>query len=94
MLIGPIADGMTLDHLCRNPACVNPAHLEPVSQRENNLRAPTSVTSINSAKTHCKHGHPYDAANTYHMPGGGRDCRKCISRRAADYKKRKAVGNG
>lgn len=94
VFVGPIPGGMTIDHLCRNPSCVNPEHLEVVTQRENNLRAPTSMTFVNSVKTHCPHGHTYDEANTYFMPSGGRDCRKCINRRAADYKRRKAVDNG
>lgn len=56
LLVGPIPDGLTLDHLCRQPSCVNPDHLEPVSQRANNLRAPTSLTTINATKTHCPAG--------------------------------------
>lgn len=56
-LVGPIPEGLTLDHLCRNPRCVNPDHLEPVTQRENVARIPR--------KTHCPQGHPFTAENTY-----------------------------
>jgi len=63
LLVGPIPDGLTLDHLCRNPGCCNPAHLEPVTMRENILRG-TQIAAQNAAKTHCKRGHPFDEANT------------------------------
>lgn len=75
-LIGPIPEGLTIDHLCRNPGCVNPAHLEPVTQRENVLRGETR-TAANAAKTHCPQGHPYDEENTYLAPSGSRICRAC-----------------
>lgn len=89
LLVGPIPDGLTLDHLCRRPACVNPEHLEPVTQRENNLRAPNQLTAINLAKTHCPRGHPYDEVNTYHMPNGGRDCKVCTNRRSRERNERR-----
>lgn len=52
---GPIPDGLQIDHLCRNPSCANPSHLEAVSSRENTLRG-RAVTAINAAKTHCPRG--------------------------------------
>ena len=73
---GPIPDGLQLDHLCRNRSCVNPAHLEPVTQRENLLRGNTHAAT-NSAKTHCPKGHEYAGANLYTYPDGRRDCRTC-----------------
>ena len=73
---GPIPTGLELDHLCRNALCVKPEHLEPVTHRENLLRGNTTVAS-RAAQTHCIHGHPYDDANTYRYPGGGRNCRVC-----------------
>lgn len=73
---GPIPDGLTLDHLCRVRNCVNPAHLEPVTLRENVLRG-EGQSARNAVATHCHQGHPFDEANTYRRPGGGRTCRAC-----------------
>lgn len=74
---GPVPEGMELDHLCRNRSCVRPDHLEPVSHQENMRRAPRHVFGGNRYKTHCPKGHPYDDANTYVPPKGGRVCRQC-----------------
>jgi hypothetical protein len=72
----PVPDGLTLDHLCRTPACVNVAHLEPTTIRENILRG-TTVVVANAQKTHCYRGHIFDEANTYVSRRGGRSCRQC-----------------
>lgn len=75
-LVGPIPAGMELDHLCRNPPCVRPSHLEPVSRAVNNERS-FSATAQNKRKTFCKSGHPFDEINTYLRPTGGRGCKVC-----------------
>ena len=75
-LVGPVPKGMVLDHLCRVRHCVNPAHLEPVTQRENALRSGMPNAAL-SKRTHCTRGHAFDEANTYYRPDGGRRCRKC-----------------
>jgi hypothetical protein len=78
---GKVPEGLELDHTCRNPACVRPEHLEPVTHQENVLRGRAAETSHNAKKTHCHAGHPFDEANTYVRPDGGRACRACHNER-------------
>jgi hypothetical protein len=73
LMIGKVPDGLVLDHLCRNRLCVNPAHLEPVTQTENVLRG-EGFAAVNARKTSCPKGHPYDEANTK-LYQGRRYCR-------------------
>jgi len=74
--IGPIPPGLQLDHLCRNRGCVNPYHMQPVTQRENALRG-NGFSGVNARKTHCPRGHKFSEENTYRSPKGGRFCRAC-----------------
>lgn len=80
-LVGPIPEGLHLDHLCRTRACVNPAHLEPVTPRENTLRAP--VTRARAGQVACVHGHAFTPGNTITKPNGTRKCRECAKARSA-----------
>lgn len=73
--VGPIPDGLTIDHLCRNHSCVNPAHLEPVTLRENTMRG-VGFAPKNAAKTACPKGHAYTPENTMNR-NGMRFCRAC-----------------
>lgn len=82
-LVGLIPEGLEIDHLCRVPACVNPAHLEPVTHDENMKRR-------SAAQTHCTNGHELVEPNLYFVKGR-RVCKKCQSARsAAYYQRRKA----
>lgn len=88
-LVGPIPDGLVLDHLCRVPRCVNPEHLEPVTPRENTLRG-VSGSAINATKIECIRGHSLvDEANVYRRKGG-RYCRACNreAQRQSTYKRK------
>lgn len=87
---GPIPAGLELDHLCRNRACVNPAHLEPVTHEENVRRG--EAGSNNRRKMFCPAGHPYDGENLYVRRGRrwtARVCRLCY--RASDARRRARV---
>ena len=91
--VGQIPDGLTLDHLCRVACCINPAHLEPVSMRENYLRGngPKVNGDFYRTKTHCSNGHLYSGENLIIEKNGWRSCRIC--RRAAwtRYNRKRAV---
>lgn len=68
---GRIPQDMTIDHICRNRVCCNPAHLRLLTNSENGRGNAQSV------RTSCPQGHPYDEVNTYRAPAGGRRCRTC-----------------
>lgn len=74
--------GLSLDHLCRQPSCVNPDHLEPVTHQENMARSRGKEGRRSgyylAIRTHCKNGHEFTPENTHHRPGQkARRCRMC-----------------
>jgi hypothetical protein len=86
--VGRVPDGLVLDHLCRNRACVNPAHLEPVSARENLMRG-EGTSAVNARRRTCRKGHLLLGENL-RMEVSGRRCKQC----AKDWKQQKRAKEG
>lgn len=84
--VGPVPDGLDLDHLCRNRWCVNPAHLEPVSRSENLRRGVRKLQQQT-----CKNGHPLSGDNL--KPAGQRQCRACANAANRRYQQRQRAAN-
>jgi len=87
---GTVPNGLQLDHLCRNRRCVNPDHMEPVTQRENILRG-ISFAANNAKQTHCHRGHELAGANLEksHLRHGMRACILCCRIRDREYRRRR-----
>jgi len=88
--VGPIPAGFHIDHLCRNRACANPAHLEAVPPRVNILRG-VGMSAIHARQTECVNGHPFDISNTLFLPDGERCCRACNRERQRQLRRRRAA---
>ncbi len=92
LFVGDVPCGLELDHKCRNRACCNPAHLEPVTRRTNLLRSSLTNTFLNAIKTHCPQGHEYTVENTYGRPSKSeRQCRTCMKAQKAKGRLREAA---
>lgn len=97
-LVGPIADGMHGDHLCRTRSCCNPRDIQPVTPGENTRRgiAPILLSWFNAERaaaiTHCPRGHEYAGRNLIIRPSGRRGCRVCTYVRAEAFRQRRSLG--
>lgn len=93
-LVGPIPDGLVLDHLCRHRECVNPKHLQPVTHWENIMRG-VGPSPVNAAKPKCKYDHEFTPENTWINPKTGwRQCRTCFRRRGDEVRAKRLAHHG
>jgi hypothetical protein len=88
-MVAELPPSLQLDHLCRNRACVNPDHLDPVTGQVNTGRGET-LPAANAAKARCPAGHPYEGRNL-RLNNGRRVCRACHRINAAAYRQRRAA---
>lgn len=86
--VGPIPTGLVIDHLCRVRLCCNPAHMEPVTNREN-VRRGDAASVLNTGR--CKNGHEMTSENTYIRRNGWTNCRTCGRARTAAWKARRTT---
>lgn len=91
MARGGVPEGLVIDHLCWNRACVNPDHMEAVTQKVN-LRRGFSAQSDNAKKTHCVRGHPFSGDNLHIDKRGSRICRECKRQTQRKTRARRARG--
>lgn len=93
--VGPIPEGMDLDHACRVRCCVNPEHLEPVTRAENSLRGvgPDLARLRPTWVTHCKRGHPFEGANLGVNRRGHRYCKTCHRLMDDKWRSKNAIRN-
>lgn len=85
---GQLKDGLEIDHLCRNRSCVNPAHLEQVTHRENSRRGLSG--RFNAEKINCSKGHPFSAENT-RFNDNRRICMTCNKNASVAWRRQKGI---
>lgn len=89
--IGPIPEGLTLDHGCRVRACVNPFHVTPITNRENVLKG-VGPSAVHARKTHCIRNHEFTPENTIQQKNGRR-CRACTNEQARARRSKQSLGD-
>lgn len=92
MFVGPIPDGLVIDHLCNTPGCVNPEHLRAVTQQQNVLRGASSGARVLREGKCCK-GHELTPDNLVHSAIGKTVCKRCAKQRNDRHMRLKTLGN-